>query len=256
MNAKTQQRTLIHEDKDKLNAMLKDVNEMMPILKRVQSTYNDLEIGKLNDHVFQEILRNGTAKIKRDYMAHEEDQIKKAGITSTRLQKNMMNGADEVFEKFNTQVKLLKEFHAPRYGVDTHPRLPKKYIHCFENGTFGVLKEHQEQILEEYCREYLQGAEMHELHQLLAQEFLGAFEKVKKNLNKLGFIYDGDLKSIERHFIKYEGGDATIKPTSIRYAVSGQKEQAEARKRNRRETRQFHREMSAPTLNELAENNE
>lgn len=256
MTTKTQQRTLIHEYKDKLNAMLKDLNEMRPILNKVESTYNDLELGNLNNDIFQEILAKGTARIKKEYLAKEEDQIKKAGITSTRLQKNMMNGADEVFEKFNTQVKSLKGFHAPRYGVDNHPRLPKKYISFFEEGGFGVSKEHREQILEDFCREYLEGPEMHELHQVLSQEFLGAYQKVKNNLDKLGFKYDGDLKSIERHFITYEDGKATIKPTSIRYAVSGQKEWEAQRNRNRRETEQFHREMAAPTMEELYSENQ
>ena len=253
MTTKTQQRTLIHEDKDKLNAMLKDVDQMMPILKKIQSTYSDLEIGKLNNDIFQEILSKGTARIKREYLAKEEDQIKKAGITSTRLQKNMMNGADEVFEKFNSQVKMLKEFNAPRYGMTNTPLLPKSYITSFKNGGFAVLKEQREEILEEYCRTYLEGPEEHEAYQK-AQDFISAFKSFKDHLDKLDFRWNGSLSSIENQFLTYKNGQPTLKPSIIRFMVSGQNEWERKKEQNRKETQRFHREMSAPTMNEIAGN--
>lgn len=255
MTTKTQKRTLIHEDKDKLNAMLKDLNEMRPILNKVESTYNDLELGNLDNDIFQEILAKGTARIKREYISKEEDQIKKAGITSTRLQKNMMNDADEVFEKFNTQVKSLKAFTATRYGMNNTPHLPKSYITSFKNGGFGVLKEQREEILEEYCRTYLEGPEEHEAYQKF-QDFISAFKSFKDHLDKLDFRWNGSLASIENQFLTYENGEPKLKPSITRFVVSGQKEWEREKARNRRETQQFHKEMAAPTMEELYSENQ
>lgn len=255
MTTKTKQRTLIKEDKAKLNAMLKDVDLMMPILNKLQSAYNDLGIGKFDNDIFQEVINRGTSEVRDRFDKKNEEEVKKAGFTSKRIIQNILMGADEDFQKFNSQVKIFKEFTAPRYAMDTTPRLPKKFVHCFHFGGFAVLEENEEQILEEYCRIYLEGPEEHEAYKK-AQEFLSSFESFKGHLDKLGFKYDGDLKSIERHFITYEDGKATIKPTSIRYAISGQKEWEAQRNRNRRETQQFHREMAAPTMEELYSENQ
>ena len=250
MTTKIKQRTLIHEDMDKLNAMLRDFSEMKPILNKLEASFYDLELGDLNNDIFQEILSKGTARIKREYLAKEEDQIKKAGITSTRLQKNMMNGADEVFEKFNTQVNKLKSFSATRYGMDNTPRLPKSYITSFERGGFAVLKAQREEILEEYCKTYLEGPEEHELYQEV-QEFLMAAKKMKNHLKKLGYKYDGNIQSILNHFTTYKDGEPEIKPSSIRWAVSGQKEQIAARNRDRKYWNKVNDDLRPPHYSQL-----
>jgi len=250
MTTTSKQRTLIYEDEAKKKVMLKDVSEMMPILKKVQSTYNDLGIGSLNNDIFHEILNTGTSKIRERFNKKTEEEVKKAGFTSESIIQNLLMGTDEVFEKFNTQVKKLKSFSATRYGMDNTPRLPKEYIYCYHFGGFGVKDEEEEKILEHFCRTYLQGPEEHELYQEI-QEFLMAAKKIKNHLKKIGYKYDGNIQSILNHFTTFKDGEVEIKPSSIRWAVSGQKEQIAARNRDREHWKKVNDELRPPHFSQL-----
>ena len=254
MKTKTKERTLIHEDKTVSKTMWKDLVRIRPALEKLEQAYAELEIGPFSNEIFHEILTKGTSSIKKRFISSTEEDIKKTGVTKSHIKKSLMNGAEEEFQKFQRQVDAVKEFNHPRSQSDNIPVLKLADITYYDYGAFEISPEDDEKILEHYCRIYLEGPEEHETYKKV-QDFLSAFEDLKTNLDKLGFIYSEDnkygLNSISNSFLDFKKSEPAIKPSAIRWAVSGQKEWEAEKKRQRERTNEYLRKSRPQSLDQL-----
>lgn len=235
-------RTLIHEDKAILQRMHKDMVKIRPTLDKLEKAYVNLEIGSFTNKIFHEIIEKGTSSIKSKFMSSTEDDIKHSGIKKSLIRKTLMAGAEEEFVKFQRSVEEVKEFKYPRISSVESPSLKLEYITYYDYGAFEIAPEDDEKILEKYCRIYLEGEEEHDTYQKV-QEFISVFKGLKTHLDRKGFIYRKDntygLSSIPSMFLDFKENEPTIKPSSIRWAVTGQKEWEAEKERQRKRTREY-----------------
>ncbi|SFG23936.1 hypothetical protein SAMN04488033_1454 [Salegentibacter agarivorans] len=237
MTTKTQKRTLLKEDLTIWKQMTKDLVKLRPSLQKMKNAYLDLELGEFSNEIFHDATSNRTAVIRKKYITGIEKELSATGIKSSVVIQPVLNNAENQFNEFLKSIEAVKNFEFPR-GYDKHlPKLKLKHITYYDYDAFEIAQEDQEEILEEHCRLYLEGDQEHETHRKV-KNFLEVFEDLTDHFDKIGYQYasalsdrNKGLSTIASSFFDFQGEKITIKPNSIRWAVSGQKQQIEERKK-------------------------
>ncbi|WP_281681715.1 hypothetical protein [Zunongwangia profunda] len=232
---KTTKRTLMTEDKTVLKSMSKDLVQIRPTLSKLVDAYLELEIGEFSNEIFHNSLGRKTAPIREKYFNNIKDEIRAAGIKSSVVQKTMMNGAEDQFQNFLRKVDAVLNFDSNRIGREDIPVLNLKNVTYFDHGAFELSAKDTEDILEKYCRKYLEGDQEHETYEKV-KNFLEVFKDLTEHFDKIGYRYANEysdtnkgMSTIANSFFDFKGDKITIRPNSIRWAVSGQKEELEKR---------------------------
>ena len=243
MTTKTEKRTLLKEDQTTWKVMQKDLVKLRPALQKMKNAYLDLEMGPFNNEIFHASISNQTEPIRKKYISGIEKELSASGIKSSVVIKPILNTAENQFKEFTKSIESVKNFEFPRITDKNIPTLKLAHITYYDYDAFEISEEDQERIMELHCRLYLEGDQEHETHGKV-KKFLEVFEDLTDHFDKIGYEYahsfsdrNKGLSTIANTFFDFQGEKITIKPNSIRWAVSGQQEQKAERKR--REKRGF-----------------
>lgn len=221
-------RILIHEDKALFENFKKDLQAFKPVMVKLQKTYESLEIGTFTNEVLKTLKNKGTNPIEVDFYEYIGSQLGASGITSTTIRQNMIKGSEPLFLEFKNSFQEAKNFTPRQYGLNLRPALDFNLI-SFEDKTriFTISKVSQEQILETFCRIYLEDEKEKSLHNAL-QDFVKAQDQVKKVLNSFGYKFNREGYEIHEIMNVFLNSlpEVHVKPSSIRHAVN-QRQQRE-----------------------------
>lgn len=214
-------RVLIHENKDLLIQISRDLKQYLPLLEQVKKSYENLKLGDFSQDILNEIVKSGTRQIQNRFDESLEDQIDKSGIENSILRDNILKGSEKLFVEFSENCKELKRFKPETFSRNNYLKLN---VISFENGTFYLTDENKEQILENECRIYLENEKEKELFENL-QNFIEAFNKVSENLKELDFKFRYEqgkgVTAIANGFLWLELDNTyTIRPETLKFAVS------------------------------------
>mgnify|MGYP006054058497 CR=1 FL=1 len=94
------ERILLHENKDLLFEICKDLKQYLPQLEQVKKTYENLQLGNFNDDILKQIVRSGTGQIEKQFNESLNDQVEKAGISNIILRDNILKGSENLIFEF------------------------------------------------------------------------------------------------------------------------------------------------------------
>ncbi|WP_310558663.1 hypothetical protein [Flavobacterium sp.] len=178
-------RILIHENKNLLIEICKDLNQYLPHLEQVKKTYEKLQLGNFNDDILKQIVRSGTGQIEKLFNESLNDQVEKAGISNTILKSNILKDSEQLYFSFLEKTRELKRFTPETFSRKNYLKLN---VISFQNGIFYLSDENKEQIIENECRIYIENEKEKELFDNL-QNFIEAYNKVSDNLKELEFKF-------------------------------------------------------------------
>lgn len=178
-------RILIHENKNLLIEICKDLNQYLPHLEQVKKTYEKLQLGNFNDDILKQIVRSGTGPIEKLFNESLNDQVEKAGISNTILKSNILKDSEQLYFSFLEKTRELKRFKPETFSRKNYLQLN---VISFQNGIFYLSDENKEQIIENECRIYIENEKEKELFDNL-QNFIEAYNKVSDNLKELEFKF-------------------------------------------------------------------
>lgn len=148
-----EKRILINENRNLFNKISSDLKEFQPLLNELKVCYEALEISSFTNDVFKKLVLVGTNEFKEKYIEKLNSELDKAQITSSLIRKNAIESYKEVIIKLDKALQETKSFRPVIYANESRPRLTLNFI-TFENG-FLISKYDKEDILETYCRIYL-----------------------------------------------------------------------------------------------------
>lgn len=213
-------RELLQENRNLFGEICSDLNEYLPLLKQVQNSYENLELGDFSNEILKGLISPGVNGISKRFTEHLEKQIEKLEVTSSVVKENLLNGSKLLLLKFMESVQELKKFRPETYSRNNYLKL--NFI-SFENGTFYLSKENKEQILENDCRIYLENEQQKELYENLLN-LIDAYSKLSETLNDLQFRFSYNqgkgLAALENVFLKFHDNEFSIVPSSIKYATN------------------------------------
>lgn len=211
-------RTLIKENQNLLNEILKDLRGYRPALTNLNDAYDELQMGPLSKEAFRDIVENGLSNIYPKYTANLEAELDKTGVKNPILRKTVLAASEPVFDKFRKAFEDLVNY-APRPSeFNPRPMLALESI-SYNGEFFEVAAEDQEIILENHCRVYLENEAENAFHNTLSnlQDALNAYLKEFERYELAGKT--NGFCGLET-FLKLDGSNVTIKPESINYGVS------------------------------------
>lgn len=213
-------RILLQENASLLREISSDLNQYVPLLKEVKSSFELLELSPWSNDILKEIVLTGANGIEKRFTEHLANQIEKTQLTSSILKENILSGSKSLFQDFAQKVSLLKKFKPDTYSRQKYLKL--NFI-SYENNIFYLSDENKEQILENECRVYLENKSELELYNDLTN-LIEAYNKVTNNLNKLKFKFNFNhgrgMQGIENVFLKYNDNSFEVFPDSIKFAVN------------------------------------
>ncbi len=228
-------RTLIEENESLLPILSRDLKSYKPLLEKVRVTFEKLDLESFTDATLKEIAITGTQNIEEKFEAKMKAQLKKAGITSTVIQENMMNGSRDIFQAFKDAAGSINNFRPKRTWNEISYTLPLDKI-TYKNELFLISEDDQENILEEKGRIYLETEAEYRLYENLNQ-FIKAFDTLRTDLEAANFPIK-EVGSVEHHFLATKDNEYQIRPGMIRSALEHyertQKRQKENEERNER----------------------
>lgn len=213
-------RILIHENKNLLVEICKDLNQYLPHLEEVKKTYEKLQLGNFNDDILKQIVRSGTGQIEKLFNESLNDQVEKAGISNTILKSNILKDSEQLYFSFLEKTRELKRFKPETYSRKNYLKLN---VISFQNGTFYLSDENKEQILENECRIYIENEKEKEFFDNL-KNFIEAYNKVNDNLDELEFRFSYNqgtgVTAIANTFLWLDDKQYSIRPDTLKFAVN------------------------------------
>jgi hypothetical protein len=209
-------RTLIEENESLLPVLSRDLKSYKPLLEKVRVTFEKLDLESFTDANLKEVVITGTRNIEVEFESKMKAQLKKAGVTSTVIQENMMNGSRGIFQAFKDAVGSLKNYIPKRMWNEINYILPLDKI-TYENELFFISGEDQENILEDKGRIYLDTESEHRLYEKLNQ-FIKSFEALRADLEVANFPIK-EIGSIAHHFLTLKNEKYSVTPNMIKGAL-------------------------------------
>lgn len=190
-------RVLISENTEVFKTIDTELTKYLGALNEVVETYSALELGDVTAEVAELILSpTGGKTIETQYWTALNEQLDKSGVVNKILRDTALNGSKEPIEQF-------KASHRKAHSISlTYPDTAKHIV--FDESSFELLSGYDENVREEYCREYLTDkAEM-------------AFLQAVQNLHKAIAEYRVELKKVDANFFisrSLAQLDSVLKPT-------------------------------------------
>lgn len=213
-------RILIHENKDLMFEICKDLKQYLPQLEQVKKTYENLQLGNFNDDILKQIVRSGTGQIEKQFNESLNDQVEKAGISNIILKDNILKGSENLIFEFLEKIRELKRFKPETFSRKNYLKLN---VISFQNGTFYLSDENKEQILENECRIYIENEKEQEFFDNL-KNFIEAYNKVNENLNELEFKFSYNqgtgVTAIANTFLWLDEKQYSIRPETLKFATT------------------------------------
>lgn len=221
-------RILIHSN-DKLFAEIQsDINRFIPRLEKMKTTYEALEMGPFTSDVMTKLKNNGNNSIEAEFYENIKSQLDAAGITLKLIRQNMINASQTTLTEFKNALQEVQTFEPPQYGINQRPVLHFRQISYNEkNKVFEIDAKTKENILETYCRIYLDNETEKNIYDSL-ENFVKAQYDVKNSLAVAGYSFENkghEIEEIVNTFLT-QSPTVSVKPDSIKYA-SGQRAQKE-----------------------------
>jgi hypothetical protein len=215
---------LIFEDEQLMPLMEKHLKDFSPYLQEVKQKYEDLEIDPFSEKIYKELIFVGVTVIKNRYEEKIKAEIKAAGIGSTLIRENLMNGAQDKVSELLKAVTSIKRFFPHISILETRSPLTIENI-SFLKGEFIISKEDEDRLMETKGRVYLKNEDETRLYNDL-KGVITAFKQALNTLNDLNY-YDSHSKEsgvrlswIDERFFIYKDGNCSIKPYAIGTAVN------------------------------------
>lgn len=215
-------RILIHEDKGLFENIKKDLHAFYPLLVKMQKAYEALEMGTFKSEVMEVLKRNGANPIEVDFHENIARQLDKSGITSNTIRQTLIKGNEPLLLEFKNAFHDAKDFKVLQYsGLSERPTLEFNNISFDDKSrTFTIDKQSEKDILENYCRTYLENEKEKSIYDALLN-FVQAQSKVRESLKEVGYTFQregNELNGIIQDFLNTTP-EVSIKPDSIKFAV-------------------------------------
>lgn len=216
-------RILIHEDKGLFETIKKDLHSFYPLLVNIQKAYEGLEMGSFNSEVMEVLKTKGANPIEVDFYENIASQLDSSGITSKTIRQNLINGNTPLLIEFKTAFQDAKKFniHQPTV-LSQRPTLTFELISFNDkDNTFQINEKAQNEILETYCRNYIESESEKTVYDSL-QNFVKAQNEVFNSLQNVGYTFQRkgfEIQEVMEVFLN-TGSEISIKPDSIKYAVN------------------------------------
>ncbi|UPT69404.1 MAG: hypothetical protein M0D53_09340 [Flavobacterium sp. JAD_PAG50586_2] len=151
-------RILIKENNNLQLDITRDLDQFTPVLSALKTSYEAFEIGPFTHEVFKYAILAGPDKHVQNYLASLNDQLDKLQITNSIIRENSLKNHELVIENFKKALSDVIKFRPETYAT-SRPKLTTKFISVNGNGLFFISKEDNENILETYCRIYIENEE-------------------------------------------------------------------------------------------------
>ncbi len=207
-------RQLISEDQSRLNTILNQTNRIYPAIKEISIAYEALKLGAFDNTIYQEIVKQGLSGIQNRYAASIEKMLDNLNINLEAVRDNFKNGTDQPLKKLDAAYQNLLNSANP--GVHLGIKFPLETI-TIKNGNPEVNEEFKEQILETYCRVYIQQGPEMEMYKTLEtlETSFNDFVKLLKEAKFTNHINIRTLGFLDRFLILQDDQTAKINPIVI-----------------------------------------
>ena len=213
---------LIHEDNKLLTQILSDLKTYTPLLGKMKTSYEVLELGTFNSEVMSEIINHGLKNIEIDFYENIGSQLDNTGITSKAIRESLINSSKAQFTAFKESYSQAFNYTPPQYGLNTRPTLEFNNISfCNDTNTFIVNDQMRNEIKENHCRIYLETKEEIALYNAL-ENFVNAQAGVKEILAAANFSFSRqgyEIQEIANVFLTSNDG-IEVNPKAIKPALT------------------------------------
>jgi len=183
-------RILIAEDHELLRSKMDDLNKFLPAFNEMKHAFEALELGELTNDTYKALItsKDGVGVIMDSFFTELDITLKAAGLNKDSLRKVHVDHATAEFEKFIQSLKALKAVNPDPYS---HRRFKGLKVEntSYIDGTFQVSAMDKEDILEKYCRTYLETDQEIKLHCIL--------KNVRDSINEFNGYLDDLAKAHE-----------------------------------------------------------
>lgn len=173
-------RTLIEEDLNLVDRLVRQAAQFKPLFNKVLAAYNELNLGKFTGETWDSIKRNGAEEINRAYQDRLNEDLKH--LKTPMLQRNAIELATEPVASFEETIRELRAFE-PRSGRDDNKAIDISDL-SFVDGELVINEEDRELLAEKYARVYLESdpdsQEVWELAKTLAETVGKLYQKAEE----------------------------------------------------------------------------
>lgn len=218
MNTKKQ---LLSQDDILLESLVAEIREFKPLLAKVKSTYEGLQIGDFNGGIFDLIRAGGAKQILDQYFKILNDNVERMQISHPTMRQVALAGTQGPAIAFNEACNALLNFTPGFYSSRV------EHIDCsdisFVDGQFMIDEQAKENIAERFCRIYLESGTMSDLYQLAqkAQDVQREFAQMVKGID-LGFGIRSSFRVLDSLFkFDPERNTCEINPARVKSFANG-----------------------------------
>ncbi len=216
-------RILIHEDKGLFEKIKKDLHTFYPLLEKMKTSYELLELGTFKNEVMEVLKAKGANQIEVEFYENIASQLDKSGITSKSMRQTLINGNTSLILEFKISFSGAKDFKINQPpGLNQWPTLDFNLISFNDDSkTFQVDATAEAEILETYCRIYLDSENEKKIYDSLLN-FVRAQGRVRESLKEVGYTFQREgfeLNGIIQNFLT-TSPEVSIKPDAIKFAVN------------------------------------
>lgn len=141
---------LIRENEILLSRILGTFDDYRPHLKRVKEKYEACAGFTFTADTWRDIKNGNLEKLKDDIINRVNDELSRSGVENKILRKQAIDAISNQLPEFEEEASRLLSFRVSR----DYPTLKITDI-CFSDERFFITEETKEEILEKYCRTYL-----------------------------------------------------------------------------------------------------
>ncbi|TKC01232.1 hypothetical protein [Pedobacter cryotolerans] len=249
MSKETFKRFLIHQDDELLVQIISDLKHYSPKLNQLKAAYEGLEFEdkEFDFKAFEQIRNEGVKQVVDLYLKNLNEGLESTGVKNQKLREFVLSGSEVPIGNIQRAYNELKYFYVPEPPVPygKNPRMTKLSLEHidFIDGAFKVGKDAQENILEAYCRIYIEDQEQEQIYNnlLSLKESLTQWDQWVTKLGLTRSFYGGNYTDQLEHFFSFnrDTREISIVPSSIRWgqqydkaAKARQKAEQERQERN------------------------
>ena len=202
---KKAERKLFREDTALLANIVSDLAEFKPALAELKEAFEALTIGDFTNEVFKEIMKKGPAGVVDTFEKNLESQLDQMNVTIETLRVSFKTDQRCLTDRFVLAYNKIKSFKLNVRSYSSRRHYLSLQDVSFVDNVFVVSDADRENILEKYCRVYIETeAEAEMLVKM--EDYLKAYGELKQAILKGNFAANFTMSELSRCFVDTETG--------------------------------------------------
>lgn len=229
-----EKRILLNEDKDLLGQLVGDLSYFKPLLEVVKEKYILLEIGNFDSAAFESV-RNNLSAVEKKFRSDIEKEIERTGIKRSFSQQAFRDQNEPLWQDLKEALKALivaKPQVPYSSGFGRTQTLSLPFVSYSVERQFHISDENKEQLLEQYCRTYVETENEKIVYDAL-NEFGVSFKKLEGSLSKAGVLneFQETIKQIRQELLTVSGDGYSPKAGAVSWVSAIERSKAYHQKR-------------------------